>query len=552
MIKLRQYQQDALLALDKHLTTKDTNPCIVIPTGGGKSIMIASAIKCWSDDYPRFRCAIVAHRRELVEQNYEEFQRIYYGNNFSLSNESGIFCSALKRRDYDADILFASIDSIYKRSGDFEPFDVIMVDEAHRIPLKGEGKYLTFLSESKKFNKNLRVVGWTATAYRMVSGPICHRDHLLNEICYEIGVRELIEQGYLCNLRSKIGTVAPDTTEVKRNYNGDYIINSLSNAVNRTNIVGAAVREAVNIIISEQRQSAIFFCVDIEHCKSVSKELDRIGIYSPIVTSKTDEHTRQQIAGDFRNGKLHAVCNVNVYTEGFNATCTDCIVLLRPTLSKGLFSQMVGRGLRLHERKRDCLVLDFANCIDEHGPIDTLDGGCTALAVCGQCRESFSRATGKCPICGWIIPKQEIEKLEQKERERRMHGDTVSNKSILSTEPSVHQVDDVYVSRHTKIGSPDSLRVQYRCGLEMFTEWVCLDHVGYAEQKARMWWERIFGSKAIKKLPPIGRRVDYALSMLILRLAILDKTNTITIIKEGKYNKITGYNMKICNTEVKE
>jgi len=544
MIKLRQYQQDALLALDKHLATKNNNPCCVLPTGSGKSIMIASAIKRWRDGYPEFRCAIIAHRRELVEQNYDEFCRIYYGNDFSLSNEVGIFCAALKRRDYDADILFASIDSIYRRAGDFEPFDVIMVDEAHRIPPKGEGKYLTFLQESRRFNKNLRVIGWTATPFRMGCGPICHRDHLLNEICYEVGVRELIEQGYLCNLRSKVGTITPDTSEVKRNHNGDYITNSLSEVVNRTDIVRSAVREAVSIIISECRKSAIFFCVDIEHCKSVSRELGRIGIFSPVVTSKTDAYTRQQIAGDFKNGKLHAVCNVNVYTEGFNATCTDCIVLLRPTLSKGLFSQACGRGLRMHDNKRDCLILDFAGCIDEHGPIDTLDAGGTVMAVCGRCRESFSKAVKKCPICGWIIPKQEMEKLEQKERERKMHGDKPSSKSILSTELSIYKVDDVYVSRHKKDGSPDSLLVQYRCGLETFREWICLDHSGFAEQKARMWWARIFGDKSLKKLPPVGRRVDYALSMLILRLAILDKTETVTVVREGKYTKITGYNMK--------
>lgn len=543
-IVLRPYQEEALDALNVHLATKSTNPCCVLPTGSGKSVMIASAIKRWRDSYPRFRCAIVAHRMELVEQNYEEFCRLYYDDTFSLTNETGIFCAALKRRDYDADILFASIDSIHKRSGDFEPFDVIMVDEAHRIPPKGEGKYLTFLRESRKFNKRLKVVGWTATPFRMGCGPICHKDHLLNEVCYEVGIRDLIEQGYLCNLRSKVGTITPDVSEVKRNYNGDYVTASLSEAVSTGNVVNDAIREAVHIIKAERRKSIIFFCVDIKHCKMVSWALARFGINAPIVTSKTDKHIRQQIAEDFKYGKLHAVCNVNVYTEGFNATCTDCIVLLRPTLSKGLFSQMVGRGLRLHNNKHDCLVLDFANCIDEHGPIDILDGGETVLAVCGRCRESFSRVTGQCPVCGWIIQKQEMKKLEQKERERRMHGDTVSNKSILSSEPSVHKIDDVYVNRHIKEGSPDSLRVQYRCGLETFTEWICLDHTGYAEQQAKMWWARIFGSESIKKLPIIGRRVDYALSMLILRLAILDRIETITVIKEGKYNKIIGYNMK--------
>lgn len=545
MIELREYQRDALCALNTHLKTKNTNPCIVIPTGGGKSIMIASAISQWRSAYPPFRCAIIAHRKELVEQNYEEFCQIDC-EEFKLDYGVGIFCASLGIKEYDARILFASIDSIYKRAGDFEPFDVIMVDEAHRIPPKGEGKYLTFIKESRRFNQHLRVVGWTATPYRLSSGPLCHRDHLLNEICYEIGVDSLINQGFLCPLRSKVGDVSIDLSDVRRNYSGDYISSSLAETVNQNQIVSSAIDQALAVINSHNRKSVIFFCVDIEHCQSVSQELARRNFFAPVVTSKTDSHTRTSIAKEFKNGTIRGVCNVNVYTEGFNATGTDCIVLLRPTLSKGLFSQMVGRGLRMCYGKDYCLVLDFANCIDEHGPIDRLECGYTAMAVCGQCRESFSRATGRCPICGWILPKLKRDELDEKEkeRERKLHGDKLSEKSILASEPSKHKVDDVYIRRHTKTGKPDSLLVQYRCGAEMFREWVCLDHDGYAEQQAAKWWEMIFCDKTFFTKVPRGKRVSHALSLLLLRLAVIEVVKSITIIQEGKYTKIIGYNQK--------
>ncbi len=297
-----------------------------------------------------------------------------------------------------------------------------------------------------------------------------------------------------------------------------------------------AVRETVDIICREKRCHIVFFCVDVAHCKAVSAELARYGIHAPAVTGKTPDEERTKIGEDFKNGCIHAVCNVNVYTEGFNATCVDCIVLLRPTLSAGLFSQMVGRGLRLHENKHNCLVLDFAGCIDEHGPIDLLGGRETVMAVCGECRESFSRAVRRCPRCGWEIPKLELERLEDSEKERRMHGTKPSGKSILSTAPSTYKVDAVYVARHQKPGKPDSLRIRYRCGLEVFREWVPLDHEGHAGREAQLWWFKRFGKLKAKAT------VDNALENLFLEQTITDWTRTVTVQRRGKFTEIIGYN----------
>jgi len=535
----RPYQAEALEALHAHICTKDANPCVVIPTGGGKSLMIAWAIQKWRKDHPPFRCVILAHRKELVQQNHDEFMEMQWHEGFGLTANIGIFSAGLKRRDYDASILFASIDSVYKRSGDFAPFDVIMVDEAHRIPPAGEGKYLTFLKGCRQFNPNLRVVGWTATPFRMGSGPLCHRDHLLNEVCYEAKVTDLIEQGFLCRLRSKVGTVAPDLTGVKKQ-GGEYVTSSLAKATNKAELVARAIEEAVRIICAEKRMSIVFFCVDVAHCNAVSQELQRHGIYAPAVTGKTKPEIRDRIGGDFKNGQLHAVCNVNVYTEGFNATRIDCIVLLRPTLSPGLFSQMVGRGLRLHDGKSDCLVLDFAGCIDEHGPVDLLGGRDTVIAVCRECRELFSRAVRICPRCGWEIPKQELDRLEEVERNRRMHGDKASDKSILSGVPEVYKVDNVFVSRHCKPGAPDSLLVRYRCGLRFFREWVCLDHEGFAGRKAQTWWR-----ERCKTLLTKNATVNEALSNLFTQQSIGDWTKTITVKREGKYFQVIGYNQSL-------
>jgi DNA repair protein RadD len=529
----RPYQEDALAALDAHIRTKDTNPCMVVPTGGGKSALMAWTIQRWKAEYPPFRVGVFAHRKELVKQNADELR------GFMPGVDIGINAAGLGKRDYHKDIIYGMIDSVYKRSGEFTPFDAIFVDECHRLPPGGEGKYRQFIKGCQQFNPKLKVIGWTATPFRMGCGDICHKDHILNEICYEAKITDLIHDGFLCPIRSKVGAIQPDLGEVRRNSGGDYILTSLSEATNRDKVVYEAVAEAFRIINAEQRKAVMFFCVDIEHCRKVHNALRQWNVCAPMVTGNTKPHDRERITEDFKAGRIRAICNINVYTEGFNAKNVDCIVLLRPTLSAGLFAQMVGRGLRLHPAKRDCLVLDFGGCIEEHGPIDLLGGRPVSLAVCGDCREAFSRAIKRCPICGWEIPKREVERLEATEREKRLHATRASRRSILSNQPETYTVDEIYVNRHVKPGSPDSLRVQYRCGMSMFREWVCLDHPDYAGRKARDWWRLRIGVN--KTLPT----VNSALEDMFLTQTLAEWTKTITVRKNGRHHEVVDYNQPV-------
>ena len=532
MIELRPYQKEALWAVHHFVCTKQGNPCVSTPTGSGKSVMMAALIRQWKEESPHVRGCILAHRKELVQQNHEKLQ--------TLGLYAGIYSAGLRRRDYESSILFASIDSIYKKSGEFEPFDFIFVDEAHRIPFSGEGKYLTFLNGCRRFNPRLRVVGWTATPWRMAGGELCHADHMLTNLVYQASITDLIQQGYLCNLRSKVGVAQPELKDVQKYSGGDYKLNSLAKATNRDELIEAAVIEAVRIIRGDSRRAIVFYCVDVQHCEKVSRSLGRSGIYAPYLTAKTDQYDRDKMIRDFREGKLQAVCNVNVLTEGFDAPRIDCIVLLRPTLSAGLFSQMVGRGLRKCDSKMDCLTLDFAGCLDEHGPIDLLGGAKVVMAVCQQCRESFSRALKVCPHCGWAIPPREIERLENLEKERRMHGDKASNRSILSNEPETLKVDAIYVSRHKKPGSPDSVRIQYRSGLRMHRQWLCLDHSGQAGILAKHWWHSFVPREKQERIT-----VNDVLSDLFSSQKLLDAIKTITVRKNGKFYDVIGYNQPV-------
>lgn len=547
-IKPRPYQAEALAALDEHLATKTTNPCVVLPTGAGKSLVIAWAIQGWLHGYPSLRVMVLQHRKELVDQNAAEMHGLWPGGDI------GVYAASLRKRDTDAAITFASIDSVYDKWGEFRAFDVIIVDEAHRIPARGEGKYRSFIAGCRSINKQLRVVGFTATPYRLGLGPVCHRDHVLNEIAYEANVGTLIGQGYLCALRSKVGVAVPDLSDVKRNKGGDYVETSLAKAVEVPGVVKSAVREVMAAVIAEKRKSIVFFCVDVKHCQAVSAELRSYGLFAPIVTASTPDHERDRIAEDFKQGRLQAICNVNVYTEGFNAQRVDCVALLRPTLSAGLYAQMVGRGLRLHPSKKDCLVLDFARCIETHGPIDALMAGEVRVIECGSvetkdveeqppsCGDTFSRALGQCPHCGWKIPPQEVarEEAEQKEKaEKKLHEAEASKRAILGSEPEEVKVDDVTLHRHRKPGMPDSVMVQYRYGLALAREWVLVDHPpDQGGRKARQWLTRRFGADVAKTITVSGLVDD-----LFFAKSLKEITETITVVRRGKHLEIVGHKL---------
>lgn len=530
MLKPRPYQAEAVTALDNFLSTKETNPCVVLPTGAGKSFVMAYAIARWRAGAPDLRALVLAHRKELVDQNSKEFIGV------DPSADVGVYAAGLGRKEEGHLITFASIDTIYNKAFELPPVDVVIVDEAHRIPVKGEGKYRRFIQDERKVNPYLRVVGFTATPFRLSSGPICHKDHILNEICYEANVGDLIEAGYLSKLRSKVGKASPNLSEVKK-VGGEYQTKSLGEIVGKDETVWKAVESAVQHLNEENRKCVVWFCVDVAHCEKVKEYLRRLGEIAPAVTGSTSVEARDRAVEDFRQGKYRHILNVNVFTEGFNVKQVDAVVLLRPTLSKGLYAQMVGRGLRLHPSKQDCLILDYARCIETHGPIDQLEAGRVRLHVCGRCEESFDRALGQCPHCGWKIPKEEKEAIERAERERQMHEAEAAQLAILGSIPQTRDVDDVTVARHAgKLGNPDSVCITYRCQYDTPREWLCFDHEGYPGKKAREWWNAVFGAGTGDDMT-----VDKALSNMFLGFEIKERIKQIVVRRDGKYWKVLNH-----------
>jgi DNA repair protein RadD len=200
-MNLRPYQQSAVNAVYEHLRNKDNNPCIVLPTGTGKSVVIAKivsdAVKNWNG-----RVLILAHVKELLEQNAGKIKTI------CPDIELGIFSAGLKSRDTDESVIVAGIQSVYDKACELGSFDLIIVDEAHLIAPDGDGMYRSFLKEMKIINPKVRVIGLTATPFRLKGGLICQPDNILNEVCYEAGLKEMIQKGYLPFEDAQFGEIA--------------------------------------------------------------------------------------------------------------------------------------------------------------------------------------------------------------------------------------------------------------------------------------------------------------------------------------------------------
>jgi DNA repair protein RadD len=187
---LRPYQQAAVEAVYDYLRRHDDNPAVVLPTASGKSgiiaQLVADAVRSWGG-----RVLVLAHVKELLEQNAEKVRLL------CPEVPIGVYSAGLKRRDTDEPAIVAGIQSVYKRACELDAFDLVIVDEAHLIAPDGEGMYRQFLADAKVVNPRLRVIGLTATPFRMKSGMICAPENILNQVCYEAGVRELIRDGYL-------------------------------------------------------------------------------------------------------------------------------------------------------------------------------------------------------------------------------------------------------------------------------------------------------------------------------------------------------------------
>ncbi len=526
MLTLRPYQQAAITAIYGYFEKKSGNPLVVIPTAGGKSLVMAAFIDGVLKAWPDQRILIVTHVRELIAQNHAEMIGLW------PEAPAGIYSAGLGKREAQARILFAGIQSIHHRALEIGHTDLVLIDEAHLIPGNSNTMYRRFLDDLQAINPALKVIGLTATPFRLESGMLHEgKNVLFTDIAYEASVRDLIDQGYLAPLVSKQPATRLDVSKVGTRA-GEFIARDLAAAVDQEAITRAAVGEILDY--GRDRKSWLVFCSGVDHARHVAEEFGRRGINCGTIFGDTRKEERDATIAAFKRGDLRALASMGVLTTGFNAPGVDLIALLRPTKSAGLYVQMVGRGTRLANAKQNCLVLDFAGNVSRHGPIDLVrprrpgDGG-TGVAptkVCPRCESIVALATTQCPDCGYEFPSREV-----------AIAPTAATLPVLSSQRSQWiAVDDVSYQRHTKALGRPSMKVTYRSGLTTYNEWVCFEHQGFARRKAVDWW--------LLRAP--GTLVPKSVTEALSRIGELNRPSDITVDRVDRFFQVTRHRFTPC------
>jgi DNA repair protein RadD len=486
MLTLRPYQQAAIDAIYGYFADNDGHPLVVVPTAGGKSLVMAAFIEGVLRAWPDQRILVVTHVRELIAQNFAELIGLW------PDAPAGICSAGLGRRDLGARILFAGIQSIHRRAYDVQHCDLVLIDEAHLIPGASDTMYRRFLDTLTRLNPQLKVIGFTATPYRLDSGMLHEgKGALFTDIAFNVSVRQLIDDGYLCPLVSKAAETRLDVSGVASR-GGEFIPGQLQAAVDLPEITEAAIDEVVRL--GADRRSWLAFCAGVEHATHVAEAIRAREFSAATIFGDTPKPERDRTIAAFKRGEIRALASMGVLTTGFNAPGVDLIAMLRPTKSTGLYVQMAGRGTRLAPGKADCLVLDFAGNVARHGPIDAVKpkrpgsgDGEAPVKVCPDCQSILATAVRICPDCGHGFPLPRVEVEAE-----------ASTLAIMTTgKPQWLAVDGVNYRAHEKTGSRPTLQVDYLCGHIRHREWVCFEHTGYARQKAVAWWRQRAPGSAI-------------------------------------------------------
>jgi DNA repair protein RadD len=486
---LREYQQEAVDAIYGHFSASDENALIVIPTAGGKTPVLAGFLQGALAAWPETRVLCLAHVKELVSQSFKTLIRIWPGAPATI-------CSAgLGSKNLSGSIVFANIQSIFKRAYQLQRVDLVIVDEVDMIPHDGEGMYRKLLADLLVINPDVKVVGLTATPWRTNGGLITEGEGaLFSDIAYEVELKTLLAGGWICPPVCKTMDTQIDTSGVKIQ-GGEFKAGELEKAADKDEITQAAVREIISL--GRDRHSWLVFSSGVDHAEHIRDEFKSHGITCEAITGQTPAHDRDTWIANYQARRIRCLVNMGVLTVGFDAPATDLLAILRPTKSSRLWLQILGRGFRLSPEtgKTDFLVLDYTDNSRRFGPIDLLrpkskrkgssDVGEAPSKVCPECEAEMLISSRECLTCGFVFP-EAAPKITPV-------ADTAPLLSTQMPQAASEWVDVTnvtYARNPGKGGKPDSMRVTHWCGLAQHNEFICLEHDGFAREKAQNWWIR--------------------------------------------------------------
>jgi DNA repair protein RadD len=353
---LRPYQQEAVERTVLHFRKTNEPAVIVLPTGAGKSLVIAELARI-----AKQKILVLAHVKELVEQNAQKYK--------SFGLDASIFSAGLKEKSLNHQVTFASVQSLSRNLEQLnEHYSLLIIDECHRVNGDKKSQYGKVINALQAHNPQLKVLGLTATPFRLEMGWIYHhhyhgfvrgnKDSPFKSCIFELPLRYMIKHNYLTPPNEVDAAISHYDFSALTSYAFGRYTNEDMNALlkNSTRATQAILKQVLQY--SENREGIMVFAATVMHAQEILSYLPTS--QSALITGDTSNHDRDKIIKQFKAKQLKYLVNISVLTTGFDAPHVDFIAILRPTESVSLYQQIVGRGLRLSDNKTDCLVIDYA------------------------------------------------------------------------------------------------------------------------------------------------------------------------------------------------
>lgn len=481
MIIPRWYQEEAIDSIYHYFINGGKgNPIIALPTASGKSIIPAVFIERVMKRWPDQRFLLITHVKELIKQNVNKMLTVW------PSAPLGVHSAGLKRRDVINPVVFGGIQSMIRIAEAFGFRDIIFIDECHLVSQDESSLYLKFIAILKKINPNLKVIGLTATKFRMGQGMLTD-DGLFTDVIYDMtsleGFNRLLAEGYLCPLIPRSTNVKLDVSNVDMQ-KGEFVQSQLQHEVDKAEITWKALQETV--YYGQNRKSWLIFASGIDHSNHIAEMLNKLGVKCASVHSKQKPEYNDAALAAHKNLELKAIVSYSKLTTGLDHEAVDLIDDLRPTMSVVLHIQKYGRGMRPYHTKTNCLVLDHAGNIPRLGCVNDPviprkkgdKGGDIPVKICEACGVYNHIKAVTCDSCGAPF------EFKVKIKETSGTEELIRNYEA----PIIETLDVTHViyGKKQKEGRSPYILVTYFCGMDAYKEFV------FPESKVKKhyydWW----------------------------------------------------------------
>lgn len=449
-IELRDYQEACLRAIFENDRRDNLS---VLPCGAGKTEIFLKYIK----ETKYKKTLIVLNKLDLLDQTEARLKKAIPELSVRL------FCGSREKEEYSGqNVTIASIQSVLK--SDKVEYDQIILDEVHSLDIENpEQRYAQLISQQKK----AKILGFTATPYR-ANGYIFGKDKFFKEIIFRLGLKEMIEAGWLATPILKGSAHSHETKNLSIRL-GEYDQGQVAVLVADVEKLRKQIRDALSRI--KDRKKIIWFTANISHAENVVRILKEFDEPCALIHSNLSDEQRSFEKNKFENGEARHLSFVTIVAEGYDYPPIDCIVILRPTRSPVLYVQVCGRALRLSEGKKTALILDYGKVIETLGPLDdplveekrprgdnsvsSEDVALTKMKQCPSCFLMLLVSFNVCPECEYVFAS--ANKLSAKPDEKSSILSSIVRSTILKETP----LASVLIARHVSLAGKEGLIIKY-------------------------------------------------------------------------------------------